>query len=319
VPERSPIAEEPAEEPPAEEQPVIAGRPVPVPGSVPSPIPLTNAIDEEIIFSRIIRVMVGQLVEIPFRGTGWVYLGELGARRGINYDSRRLDPEGQSFVFRAEAAGTYTLKFYKQDFVRDFVLNDYVQVIAGEAAQTGPGWFSPPADRARVIAEPRWPGSLEEAEIAARVGRRPAQDSQPASAPPGRPAGSETVERPVDREPSGAPPSGPGETPSGAAVQQNQPADISPATLQKARDEFDAGRVASAISLLDQFAEIYPAGTDELFWLYGQFYEANSPNRNILASLNYYRRLVREYPQSSRFNEARRRIAYLERFYINIQ
>jgi hypothetical protein len=36
-------------------------------------------------------------------------------------------------------------------------------------------------------------------------------------------------------------------------------------------------------------------------------------------SLDYYRRLVREYPQSRRYNDASRRIAYLERFYINIR
>jgi len=63
----------------------------------------------------------------------------------------------------------------------------------------------------------------------------------------------------------------------------------------------------------------YPGGSDEAYWLYGQFYEANSPNRNILLSLDYYRRLVSEYPQSSRVADARRRIAYLERYYINIQ
>jgi outer membrane protein assembly factor BamD (BamD/ComL family) len=89
--------------------------------------------------------------------------------------------------------------------------------------------------------------------------------------------------------------------------------------LQRAREEFDAGRVAAAIDVLDQFREQYPSGSDEAYWLYGQFYEANSPSRDIRLSLDYYRRLVRDYPQSSRYNEARRRIAYLERYYINIQ
>jgi TolA-binding protein len=89
--------------------------------------------------------------------------------------------------------------------------------------------------------------------------------------------------------------------------------------LKEAREEFNAGRVASAITLLDQFRKYYPSGSDEAWWLYGQCYEANSPNRNILAALDYYRRIVREYPQSSRLSDARRRIAYLERYYINIQ
>jgi outer membrane protein assembly factor BamD (BamD/ComL family) len=77
--------------------------------------------------------------------------------------------------------------------------------------------------------------------------------------------------------------------------------------------------VASAIAILDQFRERYPSGSDEAWWLYGQFYEANSPSRDIRSALDYYRRLVREYPQSPRYNEARRRIAYLERYYINIR
>jgi outer membrane protein assembly factor BamD (BamD/ComL family) len=89
--------------------------------------------------------------------------------------------------------------------------------------------------------------------------------------------------------------------------------------LRTAQEEFNAGRVAGAIAVLDQFRERFPAGSDEAWWLYGQFYEANSPSRDIRTALDYYRRLVREYPQSRRYNDARRRIAYLERYYINIQ
>ena len=89
--------------------------------------------------------------------------------------------------------------------------------------------------------------------------------------------------------------------------------------ITKAKEEFEAGRIASAISLLDQFRELYPSGSDEAWWLYGQCYEANSPSRDILAALDYYRRLIQEYPQSNRSSEAHRRIPYLERYYINIR
>jgi outer membrane protein assembly factor BamD (BamD/ComL family) len=101
---------------------------------------------------------------------------------------------------------------------------------------------------------------------------------------------------------------------------QQAPEPISPdAILKQAREEFNAGHIAAAITLLDQFCKSFPSGSDEAWWLYGQCFEANSPNRNMLSALDYYRRLVREYPQSSRLSEARRRIAYLERYYINIQ
>jgi len=282
-----------------------------------------------IVFSRIIRATVGQIVEIPFNGTGWVYLGELASRRGIVYNSRRLDPEGQSFIFRAEEAGVYALKFFKQDFIRDYILNDHVQVIVGDAPVTeGAGWFNPPVDRGRVVAQPRWPSAREEAEIL-RGGAAPGSNTPPVNIP-----GNVAVIPPVqEREDPPAQGTASAQPPVQAQPDTRQSAAIAPTgapnenmevlppdvLLQRAKENFDSGNAAAAILLLDQYAQNYTAGTDELYWLYGQFYEANSPARNILLSLDYYRRLVNEYPQSTRYNDARRRIAYLERFYINIQ
>jgi hypothetical protein len=271
--------------------------------------------DGGIYFSRIVRATVGQTIEIPFNGTGWVYLGELASKRGIVYNSRRLDNEGQTFIFRAEEAGSYALKFFKQDFIRDYILNDHVQVIVGEApAGEGTGWFNPPADRGRIVAQPRWPSAIDEAEMlrsGSVLGSEPAQTSSvretPQSAVPVQPPAA--TQPPAASQPSAASQPAPSQRP------EIIPSDV---LLQRARESFDAGNAAGAISLLDQYAQYYPE-TDELYWLYGQFYEANSPSRNILLSLDYYRRLVREYPQSTRYNDARSRIAYLERYYINIQ
>ena len=121
--------------------------------------------DDRVAFSRSVRATVGQIVEVPFRGTGWVYTGEAAARRGIVYESRQLDTEGQTFVFRTEAPGTYTLRFYRQDFIRDYIINDHVQVIVTEAPESvGLGLFVPPADQSRVVAEPRWPSPADEAQ-----------------------------------------------------------------------------------------------------------------------------------------------------------
>ncbi|MDR0561710.1 MAG: outer membrane protein assembly factor BamD, partial [Spirochaetaceae bacterium] len=39
--------------------------------------------------------------------------------------------------------------------------------------------------------------------------------------------------------------------------------------------------------------------------------------RNIRSALEYYRKLIQEYPQSQYSPEAQRRIAYLERYYFN--
>jgi outer membrane protein assembly factor BamD (BamD/ComL family) len=121
-------------------------------------------------------------------------------------------------------------------------------------------------------------------------------------------------------------------TPASQEAQETTPAQtrdiLAPnVLLERAQKSFEGGDVAQSIAFLNQHLEDYPqgippdvpGGSDEVYWLLGQFYEANSPSRNILLSIDYYKRLVNEYPQSSRFNDARRRIAYLERFYINIQ
>jgi len=323
---------------------------------------------EEIIFSRIVNAFVGQLVEIPFRGTGWVYMGEIASKRGLPYNSRRFDIEGQSIIFTAEEAGTYALKFFKHDVIRDYILNDYVQVIVSESPNRNgnAGWFNPTADRSRVTAEPRWPSALEEEAMLRGGPRSPAPGAQPAAdnkngssaAPPqtassNRDAASQAQGTTVPQSTASAVSQGTGNTPPATMPQTITPmtpaaapavtptatpmtptaampaAETPPAEkqeklppeeiLKKAQDAFNGGNAADAIALLNQYNEFYPGGNDELYWLFGQFYEANTSSRNILLSLDYYRRLIDEYPQSRRYNDARRRIAYLERFYINIQ
>ena len=174
---------------------------------------------------------------------------------------------------------------------------------------------------------PDSPGTAASPEIAAMPASTPETAALPAPAPtssrpPVPPAADEGVV-PVRPPALGtgnsttAPPQASADAP---VMASETPVNAAPETfLEKAREEFDAGRITQAISQLDMFHNRYPSGSDEAWWLYGQFYEANSPSRNILAALDYYRRLVREYPQSSRYNDARRRIAYLERYYINIQ
>jgi tetratricopeptide (TPR) repeat protein len=273
---------------------------------LPARIPGEHAGDGP-VFSRVVRALPGQLVEIPFRGTGWVYLGELGNRRGIVYDSRRLEtgsgagvpPEGQSFIFLAEAPGTYALKFYKQDFIRDYVINDYVQVIVGEGS----------AGSSRVIAAPRWPPPEGEA---AEGGR-----GSPGSPPPASSADEGIVPVTPPRAAAGTAP----ELPPGAGPPSAPPLSLNTPEeyLRQARETLNAGRIEDALAVLDAFREAFPPGTDEAWWLYGQLLEANSPSRDIRLALEYYRRLVREYPQSPRAGEALRRIAYLERYYFTIQ
>jgi len=360
--------------PPPRYQPWITPPPTVSAVKDDAPVPNKQALiqpKEENVFSRTVHATVGQLVDIPFRGNNWSYLEDMVSRRGIAYMSRRVDSEGMIFTFRAEDTGIFALRFYRRDYIRDFILYDYVQVIVEEPPDKGSAAaVNPSIDRGKVTAEPRWPSALEEAEML-RGGARPSSAAEAASgnkngsasSPPAASSNRDSAVSQIqgttpqtssaNRDSTAAPAQGTTappqtasnnrDTPSqtqgtGAAPQpvtpsappQTMPADTAPPAekkeklppeeiLKKAQDAFNGGNTADAIALLDQYTEFYPGGNDELYWLYGQFYEANTPSRNILLSLDYYRRLVNEYPQSRRYNDARRRISYLERFYINIQ
>jgi tetratricopeptide (TPR) repeat protein len=282
--------------------------------------------------------MVGQTIEVPFRLTGWVYLGESASQRGIRYISRRLDTEGQTFIFQAGETGAYELKFYRQDFIRDYIINDLVTLIVEDAPIAAQS-FGAPVDRGRVVAEPRWPSIAGEAipgdDSPVSAGTpavdpgiaddRNSRPSAPSGVVPGRAVPGQAV-------PTGGTASSavPGQAaPVGTAILpeiagDGSPSLFSPETsaeeyLRRAREEYDAGHIPQAIAVLDQFMARFPLGSDEALWLYGQMYEAPGSSRNIRSALDCYRRLINEYPQSNRYADARRRIAYLERYYINIQ
>ncbi|MCL2070159.1 MAG: hypothetical protein FWH19_04145 [Treponema sp.] len=276
-------------------EPEPAPPPQAVPPSTPGFPPAERPGDEPFI-SRIIRVTVGQFLEIPFSGTGWVYLGEQENRRGISYHSRRLDTEGgatlgQSFIFQAEAVGTYILRFSRQDFIQDYIINDLVQVIVEERRDDPDA--PPLVEQGRVIAEPRWPPPL--GSVAETQG--PSEELEPGT------------------DPDGIALEGPAEDAQAEQLRLGSQAEY----LSLARGELDAGSIERGLALMDSMRVHYPLETDEVLWLYAQLYEANSPSRDIRLSVEYYRRLVREYPQSNWVGPAQRRIAYLERFFFNIR
>ncbi len=71
------------------------------------------------------------------------------------------------------------------------------------------------------------------------------------------------------------------------------------------------------------YAKNYLAGCsknlDEAYYILGQIYEANSKLRNIKSSVNYYSKVVDNYPLSKFWAPSNNRLVYLRRFYIDIR
>lgn len=281
---------------------------------VPPPEPAARtpqpaASDTPPVFSRTVEAAVGQRIEIPFSGSGWVYLGEINGQKGVAYSSHRLETEGQSFTFIAEKTGGYALKFYKQDFIRDYTLNDYVQVIVTPAPAATAGGY-PSINRSAVVAEPRWPSAAQEAAII--EGREDTGGVAPAA--------SDAANVAPDAAPPETAPASISET---AGVETDQPSGETPDQFLKlAQAEFDTKNYAGVVSILEQFRTKYPNGADgddEAWWLYAQACEANGPAKDIKTARYYYQRIVNEYPFSDHRSDAQKRIRYIDRYYIYIQ
>jgi hypothetical protein len=91
--------------------------------------PIETEIPAKPVARRTLHARPGQSFDVPFPETGWIYTGLEDSKNGVNYDSRRVENGAMTFTFRAEKEGDYTLTFYKQDFLRDYYTNEYVNVI----------------------------------------------------------------------------------------------------------------------------------------------------------------------------------------------
>jgi hypothetical protein len=278
--------------------PVQPQNPPPLPARAPVSETRNRAIERP---ARTVSADTGSVVELPFEGTGWVYLGEQTGQPGIRYDSRRTDTAGQTFVLHADENGEYLLKFYRQDLLRDNIINDYVRLVVREAAAT--------PELAALAEAPLT--ALAEAPLAVPATTSPAASS--AASLPTAPARASVA-------PVTAPPVPGTETvPATPGLPAVPTPDNTADYLSSARASFDAGRFDEALASLDRYRERYPAGSDEAWWLYGQCFESPGAARNIRASVDAYRHIVRDFPQSTRRSAAQNRIAFLERFYFNIR
>ncbi|MDR3172764.1 MAG: tetratricopeptide repeat protein [Treponema sp.] len=71
------------------------------------------------------------------------------------------------------------------------------------------------------------------------------------------------------------------------------------------------GDYQGALAVLEHARNEYPAGSDRLWWGFGQCYEKTAQADSIQNAIDSYRRLVQRFTQSSYFNRAMRRLVEL--------
>jgi hypothetical protein len=200
--------------------------------------------------ARTVQATLGETVEIPLPGSGWVYLGEANEQKGLPYQRRRVSADSHVFVFRPETAGSYRLTFKKQDLVRGMDTDAVIEVIVVENGAAA----VPAVIAAAEKAVPQ--------ETVVPVSRTEFASGE--SDPP--------VEPPVT-----------------AIIDEENPVVIA--------------------AMID----------DAALWNRGRELEAPGANRDMKGALTAYKTLIRDYPQSEYYPGSQKRIAYIERFFVNIR
>jgi hypothetical protein len=259
-----------------------------LPSAPPSLAPWIDMAKEQAApVTRAFSVVTGDKVEIPFDGTNWTYLGERDGKAGVLYDSRRFEGRGALFTIMTNKPGDFSLRFMRQDLERGTTSEEIV----------------------RLSVSPRAATTTPTGSDAVPLPASPAAQAQPAA--PGTPVA------PAASAPAASPAAS---QPPGAALAASAPAPDSPdGLLATARSEYAASRVAGALAALDRFLSLYPAGEDEVYWLYGQTLELNSPLRDVKQAMAMYKKLLADWPRSAFWNQAQDRVSYIERHYLDIR
>ncbi|ULQ60207.1 hypothetical protein K7I13_02505 [Brucepastera parasyntrophica] len=275
--------------------------------------------------SRTVTLAQGQILEVWYPGRSWVFLGDSLAQSGLKYEYRKLDNGDTLFGFRALKPGNYILSFSKFDVLADSYLTDLLAVTVTEGSQSQNG---------SSVRAPNYSGSagLHEAPSVSEGGTVPSAGAeQPSSVTEDQTAshlspvpvvsGISETDRNTDSvmtdEPMLSVISGPAQNApqSGAPVVTETPSDL----LEKARASLSAGDAAAALQYLDTFFSIAVSSLDEGWFLRGQAYEANGPQKDIRKALAAYETLITAYPGSSLWKDADARIRYIQRFYFQIR
>ena len=303
--------------------------------------------------SRAVTLKSGQYLDIGYPGSGWIYLGETEGSSLLKYEKRELGNGDTFFTLFAKTGGTATLHFYKSDALADSYIDDYLTVTVSGTSRNrehveAPSYADIVPPRPSFTQSSAVIQALQEKEQEAAAAGSP--DRQAPVQTAGATAGSsnssyvslaESGDAEDDRSATVIQTSSPNAAQTSApAAAQAQPAASSTGTgtaaddgsrktdtanlsereiLDLAKKAYESKEYQESLSYLADFFDKAVSLTDAGLYLKGQILEAPSAARNIKEALASYKALVSNYPESELWNDAAKRISYIERIYFDIR
>lgn len=247
---------------------------------------------EKLVPSRSVSIHRNDVLEVPYQGNWWVFLGDANSSGAMTFSGRDYVAEKTVFTLRAVHEGTALLHFFKQDIIGGVMVDDYLEVTVIE--NTG---ISEKIELDMFVISQIKPKSVSEDESIS-------DDSSEST---------ETAVRdtPVDLSAD----DGLSDITyvqyadnSKSAAAGSEPVSGKSVVIE---DEVEVVSSAEGTDISDVAVDAVKNMTDEELFNKAQSLEST----DIEEALDLYRKLISDYPMSPYWSQASKRITYINRFY----
>lgn len=309
---------------------------------------------KSIVPSRTVTLKISEYLEVTYPGTGWIYMGPVDNSKNLLYFGRALGTENTTFSFHGRYDGTLVLHFYKNDYLTGDYIDDYLEVvILNEEGDNSTRILAPeykqPVPKKKVVVEEVFKDSTSNEskessfsnfenkgnedinnqknktdnfvkDLDESSNNKQDKFSEKNNTTSKLQSPEKTMSQPLESE----------ELPLKSPIENNSQYDenletenkseLIPETLLKdAYLLYNEGDFAGAKANINLFLSCGPENYDEGLFLKGKILEAKSEIRDIKGAIDAYSTITKEYPASSYWEDANKRIIYLKRFYLEVR
>ena len=260
----------------------------------------------QIIPSRSVTLNKKEYVDIVYPGSGWIFMGAIDNSKNLTYFGRKLGTQDTKFTLQAKVDGIVILHFYKNDAITGEYIDDYLEVIVLPKNGSSKTHISAP-EYAYVV--PKQPEDTI------------TKQTEPEVILPTETENTIYVEKTDSEIQTIEVETQEFEEDDGIIVIDEED-DVSYVEIDatelfvKAKENFQNQNFQEALTLIIDFLELSNEKKDEALFLQGQIYESSWNGKNIKLAIESYENITKNFPSSSLWDKAKKRITYLKRFYL---
>lgn len=270
-----------------------------------------------IVPSRKVTLNIGQTLEVLYPGSGWIYMGTTDNTKDFSFLGKKLGTENTKFTFKAKKQGNKILHFYKNDILTQNYIDDYLEVeILSEKDSSN-----------KIVQAPEYKQSIPkkvQTEIAeTKTQNEISQITQNDETTQTNQTTNENISSQKTQNSSILEDSSSSTKQTSSSTEENQNenndeiAEIdTTALLEEAESLYNEKNYKDALSKLETYIEYSKDNRDKALYLQGQIYETDGEYKNVKKAIESYKTLTKNYPASSYWDSANKRIIYLTKFYL---